>query len=173
MGHDEVEIGMGIHNEPGSHRTKADATSMIATMLKQMLDKTDTDRAFLDYDANKDKFVLLINNLGGVSTLELGALTAETCKQLKTTWNIQPVRIIQGTFLTSLNGMGFSISLLRLADTGLGDELQMLNLLDAPSEATGWPAAVKPETWSRNDWAKVDKRVGSIDESAPSTLRVD
>lgn len=49
--------------------------------------------------------------------------------------------------MTSLNGNGFSISLLRLVDTGLGKGKSMLELLDAPHEALGWPATVKPATW--------------------------
>ncbi|KZZ94580.1 dihydroxyacetone kinase [Ascosphaera apis ARSEF 7405] len=172
MAHDEVEIGMGIHNEPGSHRTKADAQTLIKTMLNQLLDQNDKDRAFLGKWSPKDKFALLINNLGSVSTLELGALTAETCQQLKDTWKIEPVRIYQGTFLTSLNGMGFSISLLRLADTGLGEGRQLLDLLDAPSEATGWSAPIHKDTWNRNDWKEVEKRGEAIESAKPSNLRV-
>ncbi|KAI5290328.1 hypothetical protein KEM54_001829 [Ascosphaera aggregata] len=172
MAHDEVEIGMGIHNEPGSHRTKANAGLMIKTMLSQLLDKTDKDRAFLPEWSPNDRFALLINNLGSVSTLELGALTAETCKQLKNTWKIEPVRVYQGTFLTSLNGMGFSISLLRLADTGLGEGRQLIDLLDAPSEAVGWSAPIRTETWERNDWKQIEKRGLATEKAQPSNLRV-
>ncbi|KAH1849879.1 hypothetical protein KXX54_007467 [Aspergillus fumigatus] len=132
----EVEVGMGIHNEPGSHRMKFSLPEVIKTMLLQILDHNDPDRAFLTYQPG-DQFVLLINNLGGVSTLELSGITDEVYRQLTKDFHIKPVRIIQGTFLTSLNGLGFSVSLLKLADTGLGPGKSMLELLDAPAEAVG------------------------------------
>jgi dihydroxyacetone kinase len=145
--HDEVEVGMGIHNEPGSHRMKnTNVQDLVKTMLLQLLDQNDEDRAFVKWDSG-DKFALLINNLGGVSTLELAGLTNEVTIQLARDYQIKPLRTIQGTFLTSLNGMGFSISLLKLADTGLGRGKSLLELLDAPAEAVGWAAPIQTSTW--------------------------
>lgn len=147
---DEVEVGMGIHNEPGSHRMKSSSLpSLVKTMLLQLLDPNDSDRAWLQRQSG-DKFVLLINNLGGVSTLELSGITTEVTAQLAKYWDIKPVRTLQGTYLTSLNGLGFSISLLRLADTGLGAGKSLLELLDAPSEAVGWAAPIQTSTWEKH-----------------------
>lgn len=70
--------------------------------------------------------------------------------------------------MTSLNGNGFSISLLRLVDTGLGKGKSMLELLDAPHEALGWPATVKPVTWEN----KADTRTsdaGVEEEHIPAS----
>jgi hypothetical protein len=53
--------------------------------------------------------------------------------------------------MTSLNGNGFSISLLRLVDPGLGEDKTMLRLLDASHEALGWSAPVSSETWESED----------------------
>ena len=50
--------------------------------------------------------------------------------------------------MTSLNGNGFSLTLLRVADTGLGPGMDMLALLDAPHETTAWPAPLRPATWA-------------------------
>lgn len=147
---DEVEVGMGIHNEPGSHRmNSATLPTLIKTMLLQLLDHNDPDRGWMTRQAG-DKFVLLINNLGGVSTLELSGITAEVTKQLATEYDIKPVRTLQGTYLTSLNGLGFSVSLLKLVDTGLGAGKSLLELLDAPTEAVGWAAPIQPSTWERH-----------------------
>lgn len=147
---DEVEVGMGIHNEAGSHRMKsATLPSLINTMLLQLLDHNDPDRAWM-HRVDGDKFVLLINNLGGVSTLELAGITAEVSKQLASQYNIKPVRTLQGTYLTSLNGLGFSISLLKLVDSGLGAGKSLLELLDAPAEAVGWAAPIQSSTWERH-----------------------
>lgn len=168
----EVEVGMGIHNEPGSHRVKATLEELVQTMLKQMLDQNDADRAFVKYDAS-DKFALLINNLGGVSTLELAGITAEFSLQLERDYQIKPVRTIQGMFLTSLNGMGFSASLLRLADTGLGAGRSMLDLLDAPSEAVGWAAPIQKSTWENTTDATMETRRSSSVKEQPSNLKLD
>jgi triose/dihydroxyacetone kinase / FAD-AMP lyase (cyclizing) len=134
----EIEIGMGIHNEPGSERVRKELSDLVKIMLLRLLDQCDTDRSFLQITA-EDQVVLLINNLGGISVLELGGITNEVVTQLKNEWSIKPVRILSGTFMTSLNALGFSISILRLADIGLGGELTMLELLDTPTDAIAWP----------------------------------
>ncbi|KMU74060.1 dihydroxyacetone kinase [Coccidioides immitis RMSCC 3703] len=162
---------MGIHNEPGSHRVKNTLEELIQTMLRQLLDQDDTDRGFLKWDS-PDKFVLFINNLGGVSTLELSGITAETILQLERDYHIKPVRTIQGTFLTSLNGMGFSISLLRLVDTRLGQGRSLLELLDAPAEAVGWAAPIQTSTWESQSDATFEGRRASSVQEAPSNLKV-
>lgn len=142
---EEVEIGMGIHNEPGSEKTTASLPEQVKTMLKYMLDPTDQDRHFLDVSKSDDT-VLMINNLGGVSPLEMGGITSEVVEQIQKDYGIRPKRIISGCFVTSLNQLGFSISLLKLQDTGVG--YSMLELFDAPTECAGWSAAVKSTTWA-------------------------
>lgn len=166
----EVEVGMGIHNEPGSHRIKATVDELVKGMLKQLLDQNDTDRAFLKYQTS-DKFALLINNLGGLSSLELSGITAEVATQLEKDYKIKPLRVIQGTFLTSLNGLGFSVSLLKLADTGLGPGKSLLELLDAPSEAVGWAAPVQTSTWENRTDEPVAKRRAATEIQVVGKLR--
>jgi dihydroxyacetone kinase len=141
---EEVEIGMGIHNEPGCGREKVDLPQLVSKMLQQLLDPKDKDRAFLNVNSNE--VVLLINNLGGVSVLELGGITAEVAGQLEKTYNIKPVRVLAGTYMTSLNGLGFSISILNVVNTNIGGP-SMVQLLDAPCEAAGWTAPIRKETW--------------------------
>lgn len=54
---------------------------------------------------------------------------------------IETSRILSGTFMTSLDGPGFSITLLKAAP-------EMLKLLDAPTDATGWSASnFAPDAW--------------------------
>ncbi|EXJ84541.1 dihydroxyacetone kinase [Capronia epimyces CBS 606.96] len=168
---EEIEIGMGIHNEPGSHRVSATLPELVKTMLAQLLDPNDTDRHYVDI-TKKDKVVLLINNLGGVSNLEMGGIVAEVHQQLKQNWEIVPVRVISGTFITSLNGLGFSVSLLKLEDTGLGEGKSMLELLDAPAEAVGWAAAIQTSTWEADNTGTMDKSIES-GEAKPSKLTID
>lgn len=168
----EVEIGMGIHNESGSGKAVVDLPELVSSMLKQLLDLEDKDRAFLNVNSNE--IVLLINNLGGVSVLELGGITAEVVFQLKKNYNIVPVRILAGTYMTSLNGLGFSISLLNVVNTNLGGP-SMLDLLDAPTEAAGWQAPITKATWESKS---TETREESGDapawkETRPSGLKLD
>ncbi|KAK1253498.1 hypothetical protein MKX07_001575 [Trichoderma sp. CBMAI-0711] len=167
---EEVEVGMGIHNEPGSSREKMELPQLVERMLAQLLDQSDKDRAFLNVNSNE--VVLLINNLGGVSVLELGGITAEVVKQLSDKYNIRPVRIISGTFMTSLNGQGFSITLLNVVNTDIGGP-SMIELLDAPSEVTGWSAPIQKTSWEAKNTATRTGSAGENIEIEPSGLRMD
>ena len=143
-----LEIGMGIHNEPGCEQLQTDLPGAIKKMLAQLLNHNDKDRAYVKIEKS-DEVVMLINNFGGLSNLELGAITTEVWLQLGNEYGIKPVRIFAGVFNGSLNGLGFGVSLLKLADTGLGVGKSMLDLVDAPTETVGWPAPINPDTWSK------------------------
>ncbi|KAI3576810.1 Dak1 domain-containing protein [Fusarium oxysporum f. sp. albedinis] len=167
---DEVELGMGIHNEPGSGREKAEVPDLVSKMLKQLLDTADKDRAFVD--VNSKEVVLMINNLGGVSVLELGGITAEVASQLESNYSIRPVRILSGTFMTSLNGLGFSISLLNVVSPDF-EAPSMIELLDAPSEVVGWSAPVQAGTWKTKNTNTRTGRAGATGDIKPSGLKTD
>lgn len=165
----EVEIGMGIHNEAGSERKKTDLPGLVKTMLSHSLNTADQDRSFSKI-TGKDEVILLVNNLGGVSPLELGGITNEVVEQLSNEFKIKSVRILSGTFMTSLNGLGFSISLLRVADTGSAGA-SMLELLDAPAEASGWSAAISSSAWAKQGESRQEEEQMIGDEVQPSNLR--
>lgn len=132
-----------------------------------MLDPSDKERGFMSV-SKSDETVVLVNNLGGVSVLEMGGITSEVLEQLEKTYVIKPTRVLSGTFMTSLNGIGFSISLLKITDTGL--DKTMLELLDAPSEATGWSAAVNTKTWQEKSTAVMEESKGDDTQSKSSNL---
>lgn len=144
----EVELGMGIHNEVGSGRAQIELPELVKQMLAQLLDQSDKDRAFVKITS--DKVVLLINNLGGVSALEMGGITTEVVTQLQSQYGIKPVRILSGTYMTSLNGLGFSISLLNTVDI---HGTSMIELLDSPAEVPGWAAPIQTSTWEAGNTA--------------------
>jgi dihydroxyacetone kinase len=170
LGADEVELGMGIHNEPGSGREKVELPDLVSKMLKQLLDTSDKDRAFVDVKSKE--VVLMINNLGGVSVLELGGITAEVASQLESKYSIRPVRILSGTYMTSLNGLGFSISLLNVVSPEF-DAPSMVELLDAPSEVVGWSAPIRTGTWEAKNTNTRTERVGAIEDIKSSGLKTD
>jgi len=167
-----VEVGMGIHNEAGSERKKTDLPGLVKTMLEHCLDTADQDRSFSSIKET-DEVVLLVNNLGGVSALELGGITLEVVKQLEGSFKIEPVRVLAGTFMTSLNGLGFSISLLKVVDLQLGGGSSLLELLDAPAEASGWSAAISSGTWQKRGQQAEAEKHEDAEEVQPSTLRID
>ncbi|KXS96550.1 hypothetical protein AC578_1963 [Pseudocercospora eumusae] len=166
----EIELGMGIHNEDGAERAEADLPTTVKTMLKYMLDQSDKDRAFSNISSS-DQTVLLVNNLGGVSVLEMGGITTEVATQLEKDYGIRPVRTLSGTFMTSLNGLGFSISLLKVSDLGVKQSL--LELLDAPSEAAGWSAAVSSKTWNKPPTETRELARDKTAENNPSGIQID
>ncbi|RPA79796.1 dihydroxyacetone kinase [Ascobolus immersus RN42] len=136
---DQIEIGMGIHNEQGSERVKTpDLPLLVEKLLKQLLDPNDKDRAFLGQLRPEDEWVLLLNNLGGVSPLEMGAILNEVVSALGSNYSIKPKRVYSGTFMTSLNGLGFSISLLRIEAIPFKSDTSFIDLLDYPHETIGW-----------------------------------
>jgi dihydroxyacetone kinase len=137
----EIEIGMGIHNEPGVTRLSSVPTSteLAQRLLKLMLDKSDPDRAFVPFKKG-DKTVLLVNNLGSISNLELSAFGGVAINDLDITYGIRPTRVYMGTFMTALNGPGVSLTLLNLSN--LSNATTVLAALDAKTTALGWAGNV-------------------------------
>lgn len=166
LGPREIELGMGIHNEPGSGRETVELPGLVAKMLAQLLDQADKDRAFLNVNSNE--VVLLINNLGGVSVLELGGITTEVVQQLGKNYDIQPVRILSGTYMTSLNGEGFSITLLNVVNTDIGGP-GMIELLDYPTEAAGWAAPIQKTTWEEKNTATREGTAATNEQKAKAS----
>ncbi|KAK4696039.1 triose/dihydroxyacetone kinase / FAD-AMP lyase (cyclizing), partial [Lecanoromycetidae sp. Uapishka_2] len=167
-----IEIGMGVHNEPGCEKVRTDLPGLVRIMLQQMLDQSDKDRAYVNI-GKSDETILLINNFGGISNLELGAITNEVCIQLNNNYGLKPRRIVQGTLWGSLDGPGFAVSVLKLSDTGLSDGRTMIDLIDAPVNAIGWPRCVSGETWERKYELLLQKPEEAEDEGQPSDLKLD
>lgn len=146
VGDDTCVVGAGIHNEPGHQLITPvpPVEDLIEKCLHLLCDPRDPERAFTSF-APSDDVVLLLNNYGGLSSLELGALTDEILSQLASKWNISPCKILSGGFETSLNAPGFSISLCNLtaAAKQCGTDV-LIELLDAPTTAVSWPNTARP-----------------------------
>ncbi|KAH9965626.1 Dak1 domain-containing protein [Lactifluus volemus] len=139
----EIEIGMGIHNEAGVQRVSPvpPLNELIQTLLDLLLSQSDPERGFLPTGGSgKDNVVLLVNNLGGVSELELGGIVREAVIALAGR-GVAVQRVVSGTFMTSLNMPGFSLTLLLLpppSPTTAPPSDVILRLLDAKTSAPGW-----------------------------------
>ncbi|KAI6112694.1 dihydroxyacetone kinase [Pisolithus sp. B1] len=147
---DEIEIGLGIHNESGNSRISPipPLNKLIPDLLQLITSTTDPERSFLPFgNDGKDEVVLLVNNLGGLSELELGAIVNETKRALDNQ-RINVRRVLAGTFMTSLNMPGFSLTLLLLPcpnDRNAPSVDLLLTLLDNPTDAPGWRWSSKTE----------------------------
>ncbi|KAL3442307.1 Dak1-domain-containing protein [Aspergillus insuetus] len=145
----EIMLGVGIHNEPPIRTlpTKTSTEEVIKAMLDLILNAEIEEYGFLGPDATDPsrRLVLLVNNLGGLSAIEMGSLTAMTCAILNRQWGIAPCRIFCGTYLSALDGRGFSITLLSLAESEDGPLI--LSLLNDPTNAIGWSSSGTVTQW--------------------------
>ena len=123
----QVELGLGIHGEPGasvveSHNSKALIDMLVKPLKEQVGDA---------------RVAVLINNLGGVSALEMALLTKElahSALQEQIAWLIGPAPLV-----SSLDMKGFSLSVLKLNP-------DFERALQADVETVGWlkPVAFAP-----------------------------
>jgi dihydroxyacetone kinase-like protein len=120
LGEDEIEMGVGIHGEPGRRREKIKSANAI---VDELLEAVVSD---LPYQQG-DRVALMINGLGGTPISELYLLYGYAHEQL-TARGIEVQRSYVGEYCTSLDMAGASLTLVRL-----DDELEQL--LDAPAEA--------------------------------------
>lgn len=119
LAEDEMEMGVGIHGEPGRRREKLAAANAI---VDELLEATASDLPF----AAGDDVALMINGLGGTPISELYILYGRAHQQLAGR-GINVKRNYVGEYCTSLDMAGASVTLVRL-----DDELDAL--LDAPAE---------------------------------------
>ncbi|KAK9453596.1 Dak1 domain-containing protein [Dipodascopsis uninucleata] len=144
---DTCVIGMGIHNEPGFKKlSPMPATDVLLTeMIRYLVDPTDAERAYVKFEPT-DSVVMLVNNFGGLSGLELGALTYQSFTALRKAWKIDPSRVFYGSFESSLNAPGFSVSLLNVTKAAAEAEIseaELFAFLDDPTSAPSWPNVVR------------------------------
>jgi triose/dihydroxyacetone kinase / FAD-AMP lyase (cyclizing) len=128
IGEDEIELGLGIHGEPGVKRMRLQtADELTETLLAEVL----KHGRFGD----EKRVVVMVNNLGATTEMEL-AIVARHAMRFLESKGITVERIYSGTFLSSLDMAGISISVL-----GVNDE--WLRWLDAVTTAPAWPNALK------------------------------
>lgn len=108
IGDDEVEIGMGIHGEPGTHREKISSADSIA---EQLMAKILSDIEL----KGGDEVSVMINGLGSTTNMELFIVNKKVNEILKDK-GIKVYKTFVGEFMTSLEMAGCSISILKLDD---------------------------------------------------------
>jgi len=119
LGDDEMEMGVGIHGEPGRRREKLASANEI---VDELVDAVASD---LPYGSGDD-VALMINGLGGTPISELYILFGRAHKQLADR-GINITRSYVGEYCTSLDMAGASVTLVKLDD-------ELNRLFDAPAE---------------------------------------
>jgi phosphoenolpyruvate---glycerone phosphotransferase subunit DhaK len=141
LGDNEIELGIGIHGEPGIERVSMKSGDEITEILaRSLIDDNLYSRTVREWDETKagwvdvellnkplqkgDRILAYVNSMGGTPVSELYLVyrkLAEICEQE----GLQIVRNLIGPYMTSLEMQGCSITLLKLDD-------EMLRLWDAP-----------------------------------------
>jgi dihydroxyacetone kinase-like protein len=114
---DEIEVGIGIHGEPGRQRMPMRPAREVAELMLEPI------LADLDF-AGDDGVILFVNSMGATPLIELYVLYAEVAAILDKA-GVQISRSLVGPYITSLDMAGASVTLLRSDD-------ELLRLWDHP-----------------------------------------
>jgi dihydroxyacetone kinase-like protein len=122
LGDDEMEIGIGIHGEPGRERMKlAPASEIVDRLTTPILEDLPFDEG--------DEVLAFVNGMGGTPLLELYVIYNDL-QRLLGERGIKITRNLIGPYITSLEMAGCSITLLKLDD-------ELTRLWDAPVKTAG------------------------------------
>ena len=121
---DEMEIGIGIHGEPGVKKDKLKTADEIADML--------LEKILSDLDYSGSEVAVMVNGSGGTPLMELYLINNHVhdvlCEK-----GITIYKTYVGNFMTSIEQEGFSLTLLKL-------DGQLKTLLDAPADTVAFKA---------------------------------
>ena len=146
LGEDEMEIGIGIHGEPGQKRMKMTTADEITEMMAaEIIDDAPYSRTVREWDRENgewvdldltdepfksgDEVIAFVNSMGGTPVAELYAVYRKL-EQICEDRNIKIVRNLIGPYITSLEMQGMSITLLKADD-------EILKFWDAPVKTPG------------------------------------
>ncbi|WP_309615558.1 dihydroxyacetone kinase subunit DhaK [Salinibacterium sp.] len=118
---DMMEIGVGIHGEPGRHRVALAGAASIAQQL--------VEPVLADLDFTGGPVIAMLNGMGGTPLLELYLMYGEVAKLLEKA-GVSVARTLVGNYITSLDMAGCSVTLLKVDD-------ELLRLWDAPVNTSG------------------------------------
>jgi len=113
----QIELGVGIHGEPGRRRAPlGSASEVVDVMVEAVISDLNAKRG--------SKVLVFVNGMGGTPLLELYLVYGEVDKKLRKA-GLEPVRNLIGSYITSLEMAGASLTVLELDD-------ELIRLWDAP-----------------------------------------
>jgi dihydroxyacetone kinase-like protein len=119
---DEMEVGIGIHGEPGRARMKIKTADEVTEML---MNEVVEDLPF----TSGDKVLLFVNSMGGTPLIEL-YIVYRKAVEIAEKARLKVVRKLIGPYITSLEMAGASITMLKMDD-------DLIKLWDAPVKTAG------------------------------------
>ncbi len=121
LAEDEMELGIGIHGEPGRRRVALGTAREIAEQLMEPI--------LADLDFTSSPVIVMVNGMGGTPLIELYLMYAEVAKIIEKA-GIVVARNLVGNYITSLEMAGCSVTLLRASE-------EWISLWDAPVNTAG------------------------------------
>lgn len=128
LGENDIEVGLGIHGEPG---IELSVMAPAKEIVNQVMNKIIGSENF--HLEGGESIVLMVNNLGATSELELSVVAGEAIEHLKGQNGTVLEAVYVGTFMTALDMIGMSITLFKV-------DANILNLLQHPTKVAGWVA---------------------------------
>jgi dihydroxyacetone kinase-like protein len=120
---DEVEIGIGIHGEPGTHREKiSSVNNTVDHLVGKILDE--------GIYAEGDEVAVMVNGMGATPLSELFIANLRV-KEILDEKKISIAKTVVGNYMTSLDMAGFSVTLLKLDD-------ELKGFLNAPADTPAY-----------------------------------
>jgi phosphoenolpyruvate---glycerone phosphotransferase subunit DhaK len=121
LGEDEMELGIGIHGEPGRRRVPLQKAHEIAEQLMEPI--------LADLDFTSSPVIVMVNGMGGTPLIELYLMYGEVAKIMEKA-GITVARSLVGNYITSLEMAGCSVTALRANE-------ELIRLWDAPVNTAG------------------------------------
>jgi len=121
LGEDEMELGIGIHGEPGRRRVPLRSAHEIAEQLMEPI--------LTDLDFTSSPVIVMVNGMGGTPLIELYLMYGEVAKIMEQA-GITVARNLVGNYITSLEMAGCSVTVLRANE-------ELIRLWDAPVNTAG------------------------------------
>lgn len=129
LGQEKMELGLGIHGEPGAAVVDVQPVDVVVSHVLQQILSPETNYVPI---TRGNRVVLMVNGLGGTPLMELMIAAGKAVPKLQLEFGLAVDRVYTGMFMTSLDMAGFSISIMK-ADQSI------LDRLDAPTKAPNWP----------------------------------
>lgn len=132
LGPGKMELGLGIHGEPGAAVADIQPVDVVVSHVLNQILSSETNYVPIKRGS---RVVLMINGLGATPAMELMIAAGKAVPRLQLEHGLAVDRVYTGSFMTSLDMAGFSISVMKADQT-------ILRRLDAATMAPYWPVGV-------------------------------
>ncbi|KAF3320530.1 putative 3,4-dihydroxy-2-butanone kinase [Carex littledalei] len=139
LGTEKMELGLGIHGEPGAAVVDIQPVDLVVSCVLNQILSAETGYVPITRGSN---VVLMINGLGGTPLMELMIAARKAIRELQGIHGFVVDRVYTGSFMTSLDMAGFSITLMK-------SEPAILECLDSPTKAPCWPVGTEASIGGR------------------------